>query len=84
MCQTRLCAKSYVFNISLYNFPSVFDDKGYHVFLDNMKSCLMYADGLVLLSQSALGLQNSLHKLNEYCFKWKLTVNVGKTKNYDF
>ena len=51
------------------------------VILDNRKlHCLMYADDLVLLSQSALGLHNSLGKLKEYCLKWKLTVNIGKTK----
>ena len=40
----------------------------------------MYADDLALLSQSTLGMQISLDKLKEYCLKWKLTVNIGKTK----
>ena len=40
----------------------------------------MYADDLVIMSQSAVGLQNALNKLNSYCLKWKLTVNVTKTK----
>ncbi len=41
---------------------------------------LMYADDLVIMSESAMGLQNSLAKLNEYCRKWKLKVNANKSK----
>ena len=35
----------------------------------------MYADDLVITSQTAHGLQNSLDKLSEKCLKWKLSVN---------
>ena len=40
----------------------------------------MFADDLVLISQSAEGLQNCLNKLQSYCDKWCLTVNTDKTK----
>ena len=40
----------------------------------------MFADDLILLSDSALGLQNCLTELEKYCRKWKLTVNIKKTK----
>ena len=40
----------------------------------------MYADDLVIVSQSASGLQKSLDRVNQYCLKWKLTVNINKTK----
>lgn len=43
-------------------------------------SCLMYADDLVLISNSANGLQACLNKLNAYCKKWDLSVNIQKTK----
>ncbi len=43
-------------------------------------TCLLFADDIVLLSEYAEGLQNSLNKLNEYCNKWLLTVNINKTK----
>ena len=43
-------------------------------------SCMLYADDLVLLSESSHGLQRCLNKLNEYCNTWKLTVNIDKTK----
>lgn len=48
----------------------------------NMKLCiLLYADDIVLFSKTAEDLQHSLNVLSVYCTKWKLTVNVQKTKN---
>ncbi len=41
---------------------------------------LLYADDLVLFSETKQGLQNSLNKLNEYCIKWKLKINYNKSK----
>ena len=43
-------------------------------------SSLLYADDLIILSQSASGLQNGLNLLSEFCVKWNLTVNLKKTK----
>ncbi|MCG8047978.1 MAG: reverse transcriptase family protein, partial [Candidatus Thiodiazotropha endolucinida] len=41
---------------------------------------LSYADDIVLFGKSAEELQKSLTLLEEYCSKWKLTVNTKKTK----
>ena len=41
---------------------------------------LLHADDLVLISETSSGLQNRLDKLQEYCKKWGLTVNIKKTK----
>ena len=41
---------------------------------------LLYADDLVLLAESAEDLQTSLNMLNNYCKKWKLTINPTKSK----
>jgi len=41
---------------------------------------LLFADDAVLISETREGLQKSLDSLYEYCCKWKLTVNVEKTK----
>jgi HEPN domain-containing protein len=35
---------------------------------------LLYADDIVLLSQSKEGLQNSLNILHDFCYSWKLKV----------
>ncbi|MCG8429717.1 MAG: reverse transcriptase family protein [Candidatus Omnitrophica bacterium] len=70
-----------LFNIYLSDLPNIFDVScGPITLFDTTINCLLYADDLILLSDSALGLQNSLDKLNEYCKKWKLSVNIKKTK----
>ena len=47
-------------------------------------NCLMYADDLVLLSRSESGLQILLNRLGEYCRKWRMEVNIEKTKAMKF
>ena len=41
---------------------------------------LLYADDIVLLSDSKEGLQNCLNALSNYCSSWKLQVNTEKSK----
>ena len=41
---------------------------------------LFFADDLVLISESAEGLQNCMDTLSNYCMEWKLHVNLEKTK----
>ena len=49
--------------------------------LDNTNlNCLLYADDLVLLSESQKGLQSCLTKLERYTNRWKLNINKKKTK----
>jgi hypothetical protein len=43
-------------------------------------SCLLYADDIVLLSESAQGLQNLLNKVKMFCDKWNLQVNINKSE----
>ena len=43
-------------------------------------SLLLYADYIVIFSESADGLQKGLNILYEYCQRWKLTVNSIKSK----
>ena len=42
--------------------------------------CLLYADDTIILAESPEELQTALNSLHAYCIKWKLTVNVKKTK----
>ena len=44
----------------------------------------MYADDLIIMATSPEELQKSLDGLSEYCKKWKLNVNVKKTKCMTF
>ncbi len=41
---------------------------------------LLYADDTVLFAESANDLQIALNIFSEYCEKWKLKVNISKTK----
>ena len=43
-------------------------------------NALMYADDLILLSETKDGLQKLIDTLGNYCEKWKLEVNTKKTK----
>ena len=47
---------------------------------DTSLNILLYADDIVLLSESKEGLQKSLDILHEYCSTWKLQVNTDKSK----
>ena len=41
---------------------------------------LLYADDIVFFANSPDELQRSLDLLSNYCYIWKLTVNISKTK----
>ena len=46
----------------------------------NYVKILLYADDIVLFSNTKIGLQNHLDNLYDYCTRWKLNVNLSKTK----
>ena len=69
-----------LFNIFLSDLPNIFDNTCDPVQLNNNDlHCLMYADDLILISESAKGLQCAIDKLHAYCMKWKLVVNINKS-----
>ena len=41
---------------------------------------LLYADDIVIFASTAEELQHGLNLLSDYCLRWKLKVNVSKTK----
>ena len=41
---------------------------------------LLYADDLVLMSESPTGFQNFIHGLENFCMQWHMVVNLTKTK----
>ncbi len=70
-----------LFNLYINDIPDIFDNACDPVKLSNTTlNCLMYADDLVILSNSKDGLQNSLNNLQNYCNDWRLRINVNKTK----
>lgn len=51
---------------------------------DHLIYCFMYASDLFLLSTTSNSVQSKLDILEKYCNDWCLSVNLSKTKNYDF
>ena len=51
---------------------------------NNKINALLYADDLVLISESKEGLQKQIDTLHNYCKKWKLKINTKKTKSMVF
>ena len=60
-------------------------DENFPLEIINSKiGCLLFADDLLILSESKAGLQNSVNNLEKYCDKWQLNLNVNKTKTMIF
>ena len=51
---------------------------------DDKVPSLFWADDLLLISKSKQGLQKQIEIVDQYCFDWKLTLNVEKTKTVIF
>jgi hypothetical protein len=71
-----------LFNLFIDDIIKCFNDKCDPAKLISQKiNCLQYADDIVLISESAEGLQNCLNKLYDYAQTWKLSINYKKTKS---
>ena len=71
-----------LFNLYINDLTKELLDPSYKpITLNETKlSCLMYADDLVLLSESELGMKKCLATLERFCCRWRLTVSTRKTK----
>ena len=68
-------------NIYQNDLHEIFDDSCDPIALDDIHfNSLSWADYLLLMSTSHMGLQRCLDKLEAYCYKWGLSVNADKTK----
>lgn len=63
-------------NVSGITCDHDFEETNYYLKL----LILLYADDTVIFSNSENGLQHALSMFSEYCNKWRLTVNISKTK----
>jgi rubrerythrin len=72
----------WLFNMYINELPMLLNDINKDIIILGNKKVpiLMYADDIVLISRSASGLQRSLDLIFKYCKKWKLVVNIKKTK----
>ena len=71
-----------LFNLFINDLPDIFKFDGNNpITIGNSEiSCLKYADDLIIMSTSPTSLQKSIANLEQYCTKWKLEVNLKKTK----
>ena len=71
-----------LFNVYINDIDEIFDGNTNDPFvLESTKmNCLIYADDLLLLSETKEGLQSCLDSLQLYCDNWKLKINIDKTK----
>ena len=74
-----------LFNIYIDDIKEVFDESCYPIYLQNEKiNHFLYADDLVLISESSEGLQKSLDKVYQFSKKKQLTISVNKSKSMVF
>lgn len=75
-----------LFNIFINDIAGNFnEDQSYPLkLIESQIGSLLFADDLLILSESKEGLQNSLNNLSKYCDTWQLNVNINKTKSMIF
>ena len=70
-----------LFKIFINDLPDYFSNSSDPIIVNNQPvHCLLYADDVILLSTSLLGLQTKLDRLKTYCNDWCLNININKTK----
>ena len=69
-----------LFNIFVNDLPHQLNHCSPAKYHDISVSCLLYADDLIILSESKEGMQKALNKLSSYCKSWKLKINMNKSK----
>lgn len=76
------CLSPFLFSMYLNDLENEFIRKGADGFnIDMLKLyLLLYADDIVIFSETSVGLKKGLDILADYCDRWKLTVNTNKTK----
>ena len=76
------CLSPFLFSIYIHDVERELinkDAKGVGIGLIKL-FLLLYADDITLFSDSADGLQEGFNNLSEYCDRWKLKINLSKTK----
>ena len=75
------CLSSLLFNLFVNKLPSIFDEACDPVQIMNESiSCLLWADDLLILSKSPVGLQNAINKTKLFYDGLGLEINQKKSK----
>jgi hypothetical protein len=71
---------STLFNIFTYDLPNCLKNCAPAICNGIPIHCLLYADDLIIFSESIEGMQKAIDPLKCYCSTWKLDTNIDKTK----
>ena len=76
------CLSPLLFSLYLNDIEEQFINSGLDgIDTDMLKIfMLLYADYIVIFANNQEQLQNSLNLMHQYCNRWKLTINISKTK----
>ena len=70
-----------LFNLFINKISSIFDQTCSPVKINNVEmNCLLWADDLLLFSETETGLQNSINKMQTFYESLDLPINIKKTK----
>jgi hypothetical protein len=71
-----------LFNIFVNEIPELLlkENCASPTLLNSKVPCLLYADDIVLLSETKEGLQNAINNVKKYCDTWELAINPNKSK----
>ena len=69
-----------LFNLFTSDIPALFEECDAPEIGRVKLSCLLYADDLIIFSESQSGIQKALSNLERYCDTWLLEVNAEKSK----
>ena len=74
-----------LFNIFINDLASEISDLNLGVQIgDENVSILMYADDVVILSENVENMQTMINYVNQWCTKWKMKINLKKSKIMHF
>ena len=79
------CLSPILFNVFINDMHSIFDNHCDGILVNDIQlNHLLFADDLVIVSETRNGLQKCLDKLHDYTQTWALDINIGKTKTIIF
>ena len=74
-----------LFSIYINDLAVTLKELNLGIDINGKKLCiLLYADDLVLIAENEKDLQTLLNKMNEWCLRWKLNININKSNVVHF
>jgi hypothetical protein len=75
------CLSPFLFAVYLNDLEDTLSHTGAGIKVQDVKMCLLlYADDAVIFSDTPVGLQDEIDTLRHYCNRWKLRLNLEKSR----